>query len=141
MAASVKVVLDIPALTHFKSWNGPLGHSIRRLARETVWRQKTLAPRRTGTMMGSIEARYGGNPKGKGIWFEAGSWTVKYTLFMEEGTRPHKIQAKKAPALVFFWPKVGKVAHFKSVNHPGTRPYNFLKRGLEGAMNQWERGG
>lgn len=139
--ADVRVVINIPALNQFKSWSGPLGRSVERLARETVFRQKALAPKRTNKMANSIEYRKGGNPAGSGISFQAGSWTVNYTLFMEEGTKPHKIHAKNSPYLVFFWPKVGSVVAFKSVNHPGTKPYNFLKEGTVRAIRMWERGG
>lgn len=137
--ASVKVVIDVPALEAFKSWNGPLGHSVGRLAKETVFRQKVLANKRSGAMAGSLTYKKG--KTSKGIMFEAGSWSIPYTLFMEEGTKPHTITPKNAPRLVFFWPKAGKVMHLKSVNHPGTKPYGFLKEGLERAMNMWERGG
>lgn len=141
MGVSVTVVMDLPALNLFRSWEGPLGRATTRLAKETVFRQKALAPKRTNAMAASLTYRTGGNPAGKGIWFEAGSWTIKYTLFMEEGTAPHKIHAKNAPLLVFFWPKVGRVVAFKSVNHPGTQPYNFLKEGSARAINMWSRGG
>jgi hypothetical protein len=76
----------------------------------------------------------------RGIEFQAGS-DVDYTLYMDQGTQPHKITAKNAPYLVFYWPKVGRVVHFKSVNHPGNKPYKFLERGLERALRMWERGG
>lgn len=69
-----------------------------------------------------------------------GTWIV-------EGTRPHKIQAKNARALYFFWPKVGMFAvvpkrgEFKThvsggklfigkgyVDHPGTKPNDYVSR-------------
>ncbi len=52
------------------------------------------------------------------------------------GTKPHIIRAKNAPFLRFFWPKVGKVVFFKSVNHPGTKANPFLGR----AYRRWYPG-
>lgn len=55
--------------------------------------------------------------------------TAPHTLFVIDGTRPHKIEGK--PLLAFFWPKVGGFVVFHSVNHPGTRANNFLARALK----------
>lgn len=141
MAGNVTVVMDMPALNAFRSWDGALGQSVNRLARETTFRQKVRAPKRTGALGKSLTVKRGGNPSGKGIWFEAGSWTISYTIFMDQGTKPHEIKAKGNGTLVFFWPKVGKVVGFKSVQHPGTKAYDFLNGGLVSAMNMWGRGG
>lgn len=54
----------------------------------------------------------------------------KIALFHHEGTQPHTITARRAPMLVFFWPKTGTVVHFKSVHHPGTKPNRFLVKAL-----------
>lgn len=54
-----------------------------------------------------------------------------HTLYVIKGTRPHKITGN--PLLAFFWPKVGQFVVFRSVNHPGTRPNNFLSRALRKA--------
>jgi len=48
--------------------------------------------------------------------------------WLEHGTRAHVIRARRARYLRFFWRKLGQVVYFKSINHPGTRPYWFLKR-------------
>jgi hypothetical protein len=52
-------------------------------------------------------------------------------LWHHEGTKPHPIRARRAPFLVFFWAKVGRVVKFRSVNHPGTKPNRFLTDGLK----------
>lgn len=54
-----------------------------------------------------------------------------YSLYVIKGTRPHTITGN--PLLGFFWPKVGQFVVFRSVNHPGTRPNNFLSRALRKA--------
>jgi len=38
---------------------------------------------------------------------------------LEFGARPHTIKPKKAKALSFFWPRVGKNVFFRRVRHPG----------------------
>ena len=135
---SVTVVIDKIKLDEFKGWSGAVGRSVDRLALETTFRQRALANKKTGKLMASLHVIK--KTMSKGIAFDAGS-TVHYALFMEEGTRPHKISAKGGGYLKFFWPKVGKVVYFHSVNHPGTKPYHFLINGLERALRMWERGG
>jgi hypothetical protein len=53
--------------------------------------------------------------------------------WITEGTRPHVIRAKRARFLRFYWPKVGRVVYFKSVNHPGTKANPFMSR----AYRRW----
>ena len=52
-------------------------------------------------------------------------------LIHHEGTKPHVIRARRAPMLVFYWDKVGRVVHFKHVNHPGTKPNRYLLKALK----------
>lgn len=138
MANEVWVEMDDAAMAAFTGWEGPIGRATERLAKETVFRQKALANKRSGAMAAGMHYKKG--KWSKGIQFDAGS-EVPYTLFVDQGTKPHKIVAKNAPYLTFFWPKVGRIVHFKSVNHPGNKPYRFLMNGLERAMRMWERGG
>lgn len=137
--AEVEFVPDRAKLELFKSWGGELGRSFGRLERETVWRQRQNVGVKTGALKESITSKrktYKG-----GLGFEAGSWTIKYAAVHELGSKPHKIVAKNAPALSFFWPKVGKQVAFKSVNHPGTPAYRWAELGMERAMRMWLRGG
>ena len=46
---------------------------------------------------------------------------------LEYGTAAHPIEAKSAPVLSFFWEKLGINVKFRSVRHPGTRPYFFIR--------------
>lgn len=55
-----------------------------------------------------------------------GSTDVDYTTDVELGTAPHVINAKPGGAL--YWP--GADHPVKRVNHPGTRPYPFLRPAL-----------
>lgn len=134
----MRVEIDEAEIAKFLSWNGPYGRSFERLAKECTWRSKQIANRRTGVMASSIH--YDKSSWHKGLVFHVGS-PIYYSLYVHEGTKPHEIRAKYAPMLVFFWPKVGRVVHFKKVNHPGTRPYRFLTKAVERGIRSWERGG
>lgn len=67
------------------------------------------------------------------IYIEVGArWTgdpskAMVPKWLEEGTRPHVIEARIAKSLAFYWPKIGGMAYFKRVNHPGTKPYRFME--------------
>ena len=47
--------------------------------------------------------------------------STPYARFVEEGQRPHRIEARDAPMLRFYWEKLGRVVEFRSVEHPGTK--------------------
>jgi hypothetical protein len=55
-----------------------------------------------------------------------GSTDVNYATDVELGTAPHVINAKPGSAL--YWP--GAEHPVKRVNHPGTRPYPYLRPAL-----------
>ncbi|HEX8321641.1 hypothetical protein [Longimicrobium sp.] len=135
----VEWVPDEAAIKEFAGWTGPVGQSVNRLAMEAVFRIRGLANRRSGVMTAGMHYKKG--TWSRGIQFDAGS-DVGYTLFVDQGTKPHPIKPKNpGGVLTFYWPKVGRVVHFKSVQHPGNKPYKFLERGLEAALSMWERGG
>lgn len=51
-----------------------------------------------------------------------------------KATKPHRISAKGAPALVFFWERENKMFYGQSVNHPGsTPPRKLILSGIEKA--------
>lgn len=140
-AGSYHVTVDMNAaeMKAFTSWQGPLGRSLARLASMTVRFAKLDAPKKTGHLMGSIKYKKLSGPGG--ITFEAGS-NARHALWMEKGTRPHLITPKKPGGmLVFFWPKMGKTVHLKSVNHPGTKAYRFMEKGFDKAWAIWKATG
>lgn len=51
-------------------------------------------------------------------------------LLHHEGTQPHRIVATRAPFLVFWWEREGRMVVTKSVNHPGTAPNRYLTNAL-----------
>lgn len=138
MPADVVVEIDDTELAVFTGWSGPVGRAVERLAKETVFRQKAMANKKSGAMVAGMHYKKG--QWSRGIQFDAGS-PVTYAAANDQGAKPHTIKAKNAPYLVFFWPKVGRVVHFKSVSHPGNKPYSWAMRGLERALGMWERSG
>jgi hypothetical protein len=132
----VRFQADAAQIAQFTSWEGAVGRWTTRLAKETVFRQRALQHKKSGAM--SAGTHYKKGQWSRGIQFDAGS-DVSYAAANDQGARPHKIVAKNAPALVFFWPKVGRVVAFKSVNHPGNKPYDWAMRGLERALRFAER--
>lgn len=85
----------------------------------TVGREaKIAAPVKTGRLRAGIRSRI--SPF-KGI-VES---TVKYGIFVHEGTKSHIIRPVRRKAL--YWK--GARSPVKSVYHPGTRPNPFMKRG------------
>lgn len=137
--AEVEVVLHHAEIDFMKSWEGAIGRSVERLAKETVYRQQVYGNKRTGYMVGRMH--YTKKTYVRGIGFLAGS-NAPYTLYVDQGTVPHKILPKKPGGmLVFYWAKVGHVVHLRSVNHPGNKAYDFLTKGLRRALGVWGRSG
>lgn len=52
-------------------------------------------------------------------------WPARYASFVDAGTRPHEIRARRASNLVFDWPKIGGIFVGKRVSHPGTPAFGF----------------
>jgi len=91
---------------------------------------KLLAPFRTGRLKARIGATHA---KRTGPWRVQGEAVsrAKYSAYVHDGTRPHIIRARRAAALHFFWPKVGREVFFRHVHHPGTRPRPFMLEAAE----------
>lgn len=136
-----KLTIDVSKVLvdDFTSWQGPVGRSVSRLASLTVVEQKLLAPKRTGRLAKSIKWTRGFSPRG--ITFTSGS-SLPYAGFMEKGTRPHIIRPKKPGGVLrFYWPKVGATVTLRSVHHPGTPAYSYLRKGYQRALSVWKRTG
>lgn len=119
--------------------------AVRVLGRRWVQIAREEAPAKTGKFRKSI--KYTLITKGKTqVGFETSS---KQPLgkFINDGTRPHRIRARRKRALYFFWGKIGKYVvvpksggfgtHVSGgklwigkgyVNHPGTRPNPYISR-------------
>lgn len=84
------------------------------LAKHTT---KATVPWRTGFLTQSFRAEM---TPGMLRWFP----TASYAPYVEFGTKPHSIVARAKKAL--FWP--GADHPVSSVNHPGTKPNQFMER-------------
>jgi len=63
--------------------------------------------------------------------------TAKYARFVDEGTKPHVIRARRRKALRFQYQ--GRIFYRRSVNHPGGRATQFLLRATGAAFVDLER--
>jgi HK97 gp10 family phage protein len=116
-------------------------------------RAKILAPVDTGNLRASLTQEI--KTRKKVVIGRVGT-NVNYAWFVHEGTKPHKIKARDAGALRFFWPKVGAVTVVPKrtaaigkrytgyigkdkktfligkgyVDHPGTKGRPFLRTAL-----------
>lgn len=94
----------------------------------------------TGTLDASISADSADGWKTA----EIGS-DVLWSLFIEVGTKAHKIPLEPKPAtpwagwLHFFWAAVGVWAHAMQVDHPGTPAYNLLLKAYITEMEPFEQ--
>jgi len=91
------------------------------LAKYTI---KGVVPWRTGFLVQSFRAEL---TPFMLRWFP----TASYAPFVEFGTKPHTIVAKNAQAL--YWP--GADHPVRKVNHPGTKPNQFMERIVTNAQS------
>lgn len=146
---SPQFVVDRAGMAYLTdSPTGPVGRDFRRRVRTLTYRAKVSAPiakpdprdpfpRRTppGALKASIKSLYlPVNRDGQSALVGAnpvkGGRAVGYALYMHEGTSPHVIRPRRAPALRFFWKRIGDVMVTTRVMHPGTRPVRYLTRWL-----------
>lgn len=81
----------------------------------------------TGRLKASINWRvqtFGWNVRGT-----SGSELI-YAYSVHEGQPARRITPKRAPHLVFYWRRVGRVVRRFYVNHPGTAPQPYLVQAL-----------
>lgn len=123
-------VLNAAGLQHVLAGpGGPVYRDLLQRAIRVETRAKLLASGRpgpnvdTGRLRASITHRIVVSPGGS--YAEVGS-AVEYAAFVEYGTRPHRIIARNAQAL--YWR--GAAHPVRAVNHPGSRPYPFLRPAL-----------
>jgi hypothetical protein len=114
----------------FRSWNGPVGQSMRADTELTATAARLTAPVDTGELKAGHVTRYGHAGKNRDLESQVIA-LPEHAIYVIKGTEPHVIRAKRAPRLVFFWRKVGRVVAFKSVNHPGTSANNYLLAALK----------
>lgn len=127
----------------FHSWEGTLGIYLKKKTLKMqaiaiaeapkskkidkiVW---TRTPHVPGSLAASIRSSFTHAPGGD-LESEVRA-NADYAVFVHEGTRPHRIDAKvSGKKLEFLWPSRGKVIFAKQVFHPGTKPNQFLHRAM-----------
>lgn len=102
-----------------------LQERMNRVGKMAVEAMRAEAPKRTGQFANEIDYqldKQGAQVTVKvGVPQPLGRWII-------EGTKAHRIEARNAPVLSFFWPKLGKRVAFRFVNHPGTKANPFHMR-------------
>lgn len=114
--------------TEFVRWLHTARSQIRVSAKQTLGqgvalgvahaRATTKFKDRTGELRKSIDRV----PNGEWGWKLRA--TAKHAVFVERGTKPHRIEARNARALRFV--QHGAIRFRRSVMHPGTKPTHFL---------------
>ena len=104
---------------------GEVGQSLRRIAIRIVVAAKVQVGKDTGELAKSIEFVH----ERIGLFQQVriGS-DNEIALIHHEGTRPHAIVARNAQALRFS--SNGRIVYARFVNHPGTKPNNYLSDNL-----------
>lgn len=131
LQGNTRVLLDPAAIAAIT--RGPGGPGFREtliIAEKVKVAAIALAPKKTGNLANHIVKRIVAGPTAL-----VGVENVPYAIFVHEGARPHLIRPVKAAALVFYWPKAGKVVSFPPygkgvVHHPGNKPNRFLVKAL-----------
>lgn len=98
------------------------------LARSAVDREVDHNPPftpRTGRLQKSVTTKFIRTASGTVVKVRSDGRIAPYNLAIEHGSRPHVIRARRAKALRFVWH--GTVMFRKAINHPGNRPYYFLR--------------
>jgi hypothetical protein len=123
--AKAKVDVDISDAKVAAAARDEVRRNVNVIGREVAREARRIAPERTGRLKRNIHAR---NAKFTGpLTAESEIYVrVRYAKFVIGGTRPHIIRARRAKALHFQMD--GRDIFAKSVQHPGTRPNNFIGR-------------
>lgn len=120
----------------FRSWGGPVGGHLREATELVGVAARVGAPKHTGELAAGHITSYGHHGTKRDLESQIIA-IPEHAIYVIKGTFPHVIRAKNHPHLVFFWPKVGHVVRFKSVNHPGTSPNNYLLDALKRVMRRF----
>lgn len=125
-------VLDAPTLA--RELRGPGGVVARAMTvkAENVKQEAIrLAPVGKGDNPGTLRShivKRGAVIEGEIAWL-VGPANVAYAIFVSRGTPPHIIRGN--PLLSFYWEKAGAQVVTRFVNHPGTKPNDYLTRALK----------
>jgi hypothetical protein len=141
MASVVRMNNEAITFVLFKE-NGLVGLDLQKRARRMAHYSRKDAPvgaaregRKPGKLKRSIRVSGHKTLPRVGQTIRVGTFNVPYAVFVHEGTKRHKIRAKKARALAFPPSVVSMGKGLKivrrEVNHPGNKPNQFLKKNIK----------
>lgn len=87
-------------------------------------------PYSTGRLKGSINWSLTRNQPGSGVTAVSGSELI-YARSVHEGQPAREIIPVRAPRLVFYWRRVGRLVRLPRVSHPGTSAQPYLTDALK----------
>ena len=115
--ARTKVIIYKPVLTEYlKSPKGQVGQYLEKRGKRVITAARAQVGKKTGHLAASIHMRQ--YPTALGQEMTIGS-RLRHALPHHEGTKPHRIVARKAQVLRFT--SGGRVIYTRSVMHPGTQ--------------------
>lgn len=124
---------DPVAMRRFLSWEGPIGHDLRRRGRTLEYRARASAGIKTGKLRLDIKTKE--KVVVDGLMIEVGNWGTRYAKLHHEGTAPHEILPRPSnPIGRLVFQVGGRTVFAKRVNHPGTDPNPYLSRWLREAV-------
>lgn len=109
--------------------NGPLIQDLDRRASRVQRVQQAYVRKRTGYLLSTIRKQRTYSPVRPKVTVLAGSKNIDYTLYEDQGTRPHVIRPRTKKFLRFV-NRGGQIVFAKQVNHPGTTGSHFIERSM-----------
>lgn len=123
----------------FRSWLGRARESLTASAAQALGQSAALAVRHARATRlfkdGPNENRKGPHLRDtitrgqKGPWVHFIRASAKHALWVEEDTKPHRIEVKKRRALRFV--AAGEIRFRRAVNHPGTKGTHFMAQAAQ----------
>lgn len=111
-----------------------LRHGVSNTVQATAHQIRSDAPEKTGELRDKMHTHVRSNVNGASGDVQL---TADHASYVRDGTGPHPIVARNAQALRFTI--AGRVVFRKSVQHPGTKPNDFTKNGIERGQQLLER--
>lgn len=129
LKASVSVRLDKRALDReLAQRDGTVGQTLARFSGTVTHEVKTVFKERAGGVWWPVESRIAARNRG------ARDRAAMILTVTVRRSRPHRIVARNATALVFFWERENRMFIGESVNHPGSSPpVKLILSGIERA--------
>lgn len=129
LKTSVSVRLDKRALDReLAQRDGTVGQTLDRFSGTVTREVKAVFKERAGGAWWPVESRIAARNRG------ARDRAAMILTVTVRRSRPHRIVARNAPYLVFFWERENRMFIGQSVNHPGSSPpVKLILSGIERA--------